>query len=150
MSTDPRDDLLRDATGEIDRLRAENASYGRVLAWLLAWLREAVYAALDGRTILDIGDTSDRAMIDRLRADVDEWRSNAREKAAEALRLQTDLAAAREREGRLLRALRKCVGAIEDELRAAGPDDVRGHPTLKEHSRIARGARALLAEEGKP
>lgn len=47
---------------------------------------------------------------------------------------------------RLREALEAACGALEDECQAAGPDDVREHPVLRDHARIAAKGRKVLAD----
>jgi hypothetical protein len=44
----------------------------------------------------------------------------------------------------LAAALDECIGAINDELRAAGADEVDQHATLRAHEKIAQKSRRLL------
>jgi len=46
----------------------------------------------------------------------------------------------------LVRVLRLCIGALREELAAAGSDEVKNHPTLKGHDKILREAERILKE----
>jgi hypothetical protein len=46
----------------------------------------------------------------------------------------------------LLEALENAARAIEDELAAAGPDEVKQHPTLKRHEKALGAARRAIAQ----
>lgn len=44
----------------------------------------------------------------------------------------------------MLSALEKCVAAINDEISAAGKDEVNENPILKHHAQVAKHAEAVI------